>query len=94
MNVLLHIVNGIFAASVIVMIILSAGVLWLLIKHLILKRQKLAEEAAILAQPLPDELPQVLLQIPSFNEPTVIERAIDAATALDWPKDKLSVQVL
>lgn len=94
MDILLYIVNGIFAASVIVMIILSGGVMWLLFKHLRLKREKLAEEKEILAKPLPAELPRVLLQIPSFNEPTVIARAIEAATRLDWPRDRFSVQVL
>ncbi len=38
--------------------------------------------------------PSVTLQLPVFNEYFVIERLIDAAIALDYPKDKLHIQVL
>jgi cellulose synthase/poly-beta-1,6-N-acetylglucosamine synthase-like glycosyltransferase len=46
------------------------------------------------AAPLPDELPRVLVQIPVYNEPMVVERAIRAAGSLDWPRDRLNIQVL
>lgn len=44
--------------------------------------------------PLPDELPQVLVQIPVYNEPMVVERAVKAAGMLDWPRDRLKIQLL
>ncbi|WIM13081.1 glycosyltransferase family 2 protein [Enhydrobacter sp.] len=44
--------------------------------------------------PLPDELPRVLVQIPVYNEPMVVERAVRAAGALDWPRDRLRIQLL
>lgn len=40
------------------------------------------------------ELPSVTVQLPVFNERLVVERLIDAACAIDWPADKLQVQVL
>ncbi|ARN81312.1 glycosyltransferase family 2 protein [Methylocystis bryophila] len=44
---------------------------------------------------LPDEdLPHVLLQIPVFNEPSVTEQALRCAAQLDWPKDRLRIQLL
>ena len=43
---------------------------------------------------LPDDLPRVLVQLPVFNEPTVVERALSAAGALDWPRDRLKIQLL
>ncbi|WP_395714168.1 glycosyltransferase [Reyranella sp.] len=43
---------------------------------------------------LPADLPHVLVQIPVFNEPTVVERALVAAAALDWPRERLSIQLL
>jgi cellulose synthase/poly-beta-1,6-N-acetylglucosamine synthase-like glycosyltransferase len=44
---------------------------------------------------LPDEqLPHVLLQIPVFNEPLVTEQALRCAVQLDWPKDRLRIQLL
>ena len=41
-----------------------------------------------------DELPHVLLQIPVFNEPLVTEQALRCAAQLDWPKDRLRIQLL
>jgi cellulose synthase/poly-beta-1,6-N-acetylglucosamine synthase-like glycosyltransferase len=40
------------------------------------------------------EFPDVLVQLPVFNEPAVAERAVRAAAGLDWPQDRLEVQVL
>ena len=40
------------------------------------------------------ELPRVTVQLPVFNEKAVVERLIDAACALDWPADRLQIQVL
>ncbi|MBX3526815.1 MAG: glycosyltransferase [Rhodoblastus sp.] len=40
------------------------------------------------------DLPHVVLQIPVFNEPRVVEGALRAAVALDWPRDKLHIQLL
>jgi len=44
--------------------------------------------------PLPVELPRVLVQIPIYNEPMVVERAVIAAGSLDWPRDLLKIQLL
>jgi len=41
-----------------------------------------------------DELPHVLLQIPVYNEPLVTEQALRCAAQLDWPKDRLHIQLL
>jgi cellulose synthase/poly-beta-1,6-N-acetylglucosamine synthase-like glycosyltransferase len=46
------------------------------------------------APALPAELPRVLVQIPIYNEPMVVERAIMAAGALDWPRELLKIQLL
>jgi cellulose synthase/poly-beta-1,6-N-acetylglucosamine synthase-like glycosyltransferase len=40
------------------------------------------------------ELPRITLQLPIFNEQFVIERLIQACCHLDYPKDKLEIQVL
>lgn len=40
------------------------------------------------------DLPGVLLQIPVFNEPLVTEQSLRCVTLLDWPKDKLRIQLL
>ena len=43
---------------------------------------------------LPEDLPRVLIQIPVYNEPLVVERVMAAAGALDWPRDRLTIQLL
>ncbi len=43
---------------------------------------------------LPTGLPRVLVQIPVYNEPMVVERAVMAAAALDWPHELLKIQLL
>ena len=40
------------------------------------------------------QLPAVLLQIPVFNEHEVAIGALRAAVALDWPRDRLRIQIL
>jgi cellulose synthase/poly-beta-1,6-N-acetylglucosamine synthase-like glycosyltransferase len=44
--------------------------------------------------PLPDELPRITVQLPVFNERFVAGRLIDAVAALEWPGDRLQIQVL
>jgi cellulose synthase/poly-beta-1,6-N-acetylglucosamine synthase-like glycosyltransferase len=41
-----------------------------------------------------DELPGVTVQLPVYNEMYVVERLIDSITALEYPKNKLEIQVL
>ncbi len=41
-----------------------------------------------------DELPSVTVQLPLFNEVYVVERLLAAVTALDYPRERLEIQVL
>jgi len=41
-----------------------------------------------------DELPRVTVQLPIFNEQFVIDRLIEAVCAMDYPRDKVEIQVL
>ncbi len=54
-------------------------------------KAKKAEEQ--MAEPL-DVFPQVTVQLPVFNELYVIERLLKCVAKLDYPKDKLEIQVL
>src|SRR4051812_18648785 len=40
------------------------------------------------------ELPVVTVQLPMFNEMYVAERLLEGVSAIDYPKDKLEIQVL
>ena len=75
---------------------LGVGMPWLLFHHVRLRKTALAEEARVLSSPLPPDgdLPHVLVQIPVFNEGGLIRRIASAVGALDWPRDKLRVQIL
>lgn len=44
--------------------------------------------------PSPGDWPMVTVQLPIFNELHVVERLIDAIAALDYPRNRLQVQVL
>ena len=44
--------------------------------------------------PDPEQWPRVTVQLPLFNELYVAERLIDAVCALDYPPDRLEIQVL
>jgi cellulose synthase/poly-beta-1,6-N-acetylglucosamine synthase-like glycosyltransferase len=41
-----------------------------------------------------DELPLVTVQLPIFNEQFVVDRLLDAICAMEYPKEKLEIQVL
>jgi len=40
------------------------------------------------------DLPHVLVQIPVYNEPDMVADALRAAACLDWPREKLHIQLL
>ncbi len=64
--------------------------------HLYHRRVGLERERIALTRPLPseDELPAVLVQIPTFNEGRLVRRVIDSVVSLDWPRDRLQIQLL
>ena len=47
-----------------------------------------------LQQQLPKVLPHITVQVPVYNEKYVIQRLLQSLTQLDYPKDKLQIQVL
>jgi cellulose synthase/poly-beta-1,6-N-acetylglucosamine synthase-like glycosyltransferase len=42
----------------------------------------------------PDELPRITVQLPIFNEQFVIDRLVDAVCKMEYPRDRLEIQVL
>jgi cellulose synthase/poly-beta-1,6-N-acetylglucosamine synthase-like glycosyltransferase len=88
--------HWIFLVALALLCLPGAWLVWLDVQHVRLRRTGMAEEAALLRRPLPAEaeLPHVLVQIPTYNEPHVVGRVLQAAAALDWPRDKLHLQIL
>ena len=76
--------------------LLGASVFWIAVQYLLHRQQALANEARLLALPLPPEndLPDVLIQLPTFNEGALIARVAEAVKSLDWPTARLHVQIL
>jgi cellulose synthase/poly-beta-1,6-N-acetylglucosamine synthase-like glycosyltransferase len=78
----------------IVLIVLAAygahryWMVYLYYKH---KKNKTTEPAAHFQF---DELPRVTVQLPIFNEQYVVDRLLDAVCRLDYPREKLDIQLL
>ena len=76
-------------------VVLCLGVQFTLAAYYFYLLYWLAEAPADQATPaLSAELPRVLVQIPIYNEPMVVERAVMAAGNLDWPRESLKIQLL
>lgn len=88
MEVLLSAVDLVVALSLAVQFAIAGYFFWLVYWLAALPRSDGAPSR------LPADLPRVLVQIPVYNEPAVVERALVAAAALDWPRDRLKIQLL
>ncbi len=65
------------------------GVNTLVLTFLYLRHQR-----QVLSDPPLDTYPRVTVQLPIFNEAHVIERLVDSAVRLSYPRDRLQIQVL
>lgn len=63
--------------------------LHLLIKYIVIKDINTVTENAII-----NDYPLVTIQLPIYNEKYVVERLIDNIVRLDYPKEKMEIQVL
>jgi cellulose synthase/poly-beta-1,6-N-acetylglucosamine synthase-like glycosyltransferase len=88
--------HAVLLVALALLCVLCWALAWHVITFLRLRRSGMARESALLAHPLPAEgdLPDVLVQIPTFNDGAVIGRIAEAAGRLDWPNGKLHIQVL
>jgi cellulose synthase/poly-beta-1,6-N-acetylglucosamine synthase-like glycosyltransferase len=75
---------------------LGTSSFWIAARYLRNRSAALQRESRLLSGALPTEenLPDVLLQVPTFNERGLILRAAGAARSLDWPRSRLHVQIL
>jgi cellulose synthase/poly-beta-1,6-N-acetylglucosamine synthase-like glycosyltransferase len=81
---------GIYLALIFVLSLYGIHRYWIL--YLYFRYYKWAPELVV--PPLPDPLPIVTIQLPIYNERYVIERLIDAVCRLDYPRERLEIQVL
>lgn len=78
-----------YVASLAGLLVLGAAMAVHLVLAVWLRRPRPAAPA-----PAAEAWPAVLVQLPLYNERFVVERLIDAAAALDYPRDRLQIQVL
>ena len=84
-----------YAISMAVLIIYGVNLLWLAMAFAWRDERLEGEVPDPDALPKPDSSwPSVTVQLPLFNEQFVAERIIDNVIGLDYPKQKLEIQVL
>ncbi|AQG81298.1 cellulose synthase family protein [Spirosoma montaniterrae] len=90
MEVLVLILYGL---ALLLLFLYNCGQLSLIIIYL-RSKQKRRSAIRIADVARPDTLPRVTVQLPIYNELYVVERLVDAVVKLNYPKDKLDIQVL
>lgn len=88
--------GGLYVLAVAALALYGLHSLWLLALFLRHRKGAKAQAEREAATPLPPdaELPHVLVQLPVFNERDVVVRVLDSISRLDWPKDRLHIQLL
>lgn len=88
MSLLVNIFAGVYVFCVVGLTVYSLGVLTLLI----LWWRHRSDPVAL--PPVSGNLPYVTVQLPVYNERSVVGRLINAVAELDYPRDRLRIQVL
>jgi cellulose synthase/poly-beta-1,6-N-acetylglucosamine synthase-like glycosyltransferase len=82
----------IYVLALSLILVYSLGQLSLLFNYL--GASKKATEGKLFDFANPEEIPYVTLQLPLYNELYVVDRLMEAVEKLEYPKDKLEIQVL
>ncbi len=82
----------IYSAALILIFLYSLAQLNLLFNYL--RAQKKEDKSPKFDLNNPDEIPFVTIQLPVYNELYVMERLLDNIALIDYPKEKLEIQVL
>ena len=91
-GILAHIAVFIYGISLFLILLYSLAQLNLLINYLRHREQK--ENIPKFNPYDPSQVPYVTVQLPVYNEMYVVERLLDNIARLDYPKNKLEIQVL
>ncbi|MEA2841063.1 MAG: hypothetical protein QOF41_2393 [Methylobacteriaceae bacterium] len=91
---LLSLTDIVLAFSMAVLVWVALGMIVLVVRFIRDERQIARGPTPPACPPIAGEVPHVLVQLPVFNEPTVVENVLRTAAALDWPRDKLTIQLL
>lgn len=83
----------VYTIAIVLIFLYSLAQLNLLHNYLSSKKSK-NEECETFDFSNPEEVPFVTIQLPVYNEMYVMERLLDNIAKIDYPKDKLEIQVL
>lgn len=92
MLLLSYLILFLYSLSILVIFVYGLAQLNLLINYL--KSKKLIDNSPKFNFTNPTEIPLVTVQLPIFNEKYVVERLLNAIAKLEYPKEKLEIQVL
>jgi cellulose synthase/poly-beta-1,6-N-acetylglucosamine synthase-like glycosyltransferase len=92
MLILSYILLFIYSLAILLVFFYSLAQLNLLINYLQSKKQLKKLEKFDFSNP--NEIPFVTIQLPIYNEKYVVERLLKSVSLLDYPKEKLEIQVL
>ncbi|WP_147678139.1 cellulose synthase family protein [Algibacter pacificus] len=90
--ILESIIITIYTIALLLILIYALAQLNLLFNYLSAKRKEDSSVKFDLTNP--DEIPFVTIQLPVYNEMYVMERLLDNIALIEYPKDKLEIQVL
>jgi cellulose synthase/poly-beta-1,6-N-acetylglucosamine synthase-like glycosyltransferase len=82
----------VYTIAIVLIFLYALAQLNLLVNYLSSKKKREDNDTFNLDNP--SEVPYVTIQLPVFNEMYVMERLLDNIALLDYPKDKLEIQVL
>ncbi len=92
MGAAVYIVGGIYVIALVYVTFFCLMQFHLLIVY---KRNQIFGKGELVNEGILDQdLPYITIQLPIFNEMYVVERLLDNITRLDYPKEKLEIQVL
>ena len=96
LEILRYLISAVLFGALAVLCVLGASLVWHFFAYVGLRAKGLARETARLGFALPpdDRLPTVLVQVPTMNEGPIVHRIVEAVGRLDWPRDRLCVQIL
>lgn len=90
-SAVIPVLTAIHFAALLVLCLYGVHRLWLI---LCLYMPKGGETSIPVPFAFPEEFPVVTVQLPLYNERFVAQRLVDAAAGLDWPRERLEIQVL
>lgn len=92
MLLLSYFILFVYSLSIVLIFLYGLAQLNLLINYL--KSKKKLDKAPKFDFTNPDEIPFVTIQLPLYNEKYVVERLLISISKLDYPREKLEIQVL